>query len=175
MPALRSLAPSPLRGGAGLVLAFAALPFVAACAQIYDLLPFKMGTQATVAAITAPRTEAQPPAIDELARATPPNRSPPNRSPNGSIDDNPARLMGLAPAQLTGILGQPTFVRRDGGGEIWQYRDASCILHLFLYRDDATARVEHVELSQAEDGTALATPAAQRGCFGDLLARNGAV
>ncbi len=110
------------------------------------------------------RIDAQPPANTEQARVA-----------RRSADDDPARLMGLSPAQLTGMLGEPTFVRRDGGGEIWQYRDSACVLHLFLYRDDRNARVEHVELRHAEDGAALGTPAAERGCFGALLVRNGAV
>ncbi len=83
--------------------------------------------------------------------------------------------MGLDPTQLTGMLGEPTFVRRDGGGEIWQYRDGACVLHLFLYNDDRAARVEHVELRHATNGAVLGTAAAERTCFGELLARNGAV
>ena len=160
MPAPRRTAPPPVRGGAGLILALAALPALAACAQISEILPFKADSPPAVTAVTAPRIDAQPPASAEQAR---------------SVDDNPARLMGLGPAQLTGMLGEPTFVRRDGGGEIWQYRDSACVLHLFLYRDDRNARVEHVELRHAKDGAALGTPAAERSCFGGLLVRNGAV
>lgn len=164
MPASRRTAPPPTRGGAGQILALAALPALASCAQISEVLPFMADTPPAVTSVTAPRIDAPPPTNSEQARVAP-----------GSADDDPARLMGLDPTQLTGMLGEPAFVRRDGGGEIWQYRDSACVLHLFLYRVDKAARVEHVELRQADDGTALGTPAAERSCFGELLLRTGAV
>jgi hypothetical protein len=57
------------------------------------------------------------------------------------------QLSGLAHAELTALLGAADFDRRDGPAEILQYRDGTCVLDVFLYRDSADApfRVAYVE------------------------------
>jgi hypothetical protein len=56
---------------------------------------------------------------------------------------NPARLKGLNARQVTALLGQPSFTRKDAPAEIWQYRVRACTLDLFLYDEGATHRVAH--------------------------------
>jgi len=82
------------------------------------------------------------------------------------VDDNPQRLMGLGVGELTTILGSPRFVRRDSSAQLWRYRNKSCILDLFLYRNVGQSKffVNYIEARQAKGGAAL-----KRKCFGALL------
>jgi len=82
------------------------------------------------------------------------------------IDDDPQRLMGLDVSELTRMLGDPRFVRRDASAQLWRYRNKTCILDLFLYRTGGRGEysVSHVETRRSEGGS---TP--QRECFGALL------
>jgi hypothetical protein len=54
-------------------------------------------------------------------------------------------LVGLMSRDIEGLLGRPTFVRRDGPAQIWQYGNRACTLNLFLYRDGAVLKVRHAE------------------------------
>ncbi len=83
-----------------------------------------------------------------------------------AIDDDPERLMGLGAGELTLMLGSPGFVRRDASAQLWRYRNKSCILDLFLYRNAGRPEfiVSHVEARLSKGGAA-----AKRDCFGALL------
>jgi hypothetical protein len=83
-----------------------------------------------------------------------------------SIDDNPDRLMGMDTGDLTQVLGSPRFVRRDASAQLWRYRSASCVLDLFLYRNEGRPEylVSHVEARASGGGNAE-----KRECFGALL------
>ncbi len=83
-----------------------------------------------------------------------------------AIDDNPERLMGLATGELTRMLGIPGFVRRDASAQLWRYRNKSCILDLFLYRNAGRPEyfVSYVEARRSYGGAAP-----KRECFGALL------
>ncbi len=83
-----------------------------------------------------------------------------------AIDDDPDRLMGLGTVELTRMLGDPRFVRRDSSAQLWRYRNKSCILDLFLYRGAGRAEyfVSHIEARHGEGGAAE-----KRECFGALL------
>lgn len=96
--------------------------------------------------------------------ASPAPSPPPPAKP--AIDDDPERLMGLATAELTAMLGNPRFVRRDSSAQLWRYRNKNCILDLFLYRDTGRPEyfVSHVEARHHQGGTAV-----KRDCFGALL------
>ena len=61
---------------------------------------------------------------------------------------NPHRLVGLSSVLLTQALGAPSFVRRDGSSEIWQYLTHTCILDIFLYREKNVMKIEYVELRE---------------------------
>jgi len=87
-------------------------------------------------------------------------------------DDDPARLVGLLADTVTGRLGEPAMVRRDGHAQIWHYRATPaggtvCVLHLFLYPERNTSRVTHVE---ARAGTDLLAGDASRACLRAVLA-----
>ena len=62
-------------------------------------------------------------------------------------DLDPDHLSGLARTELTTLLGAPDFGRRDGPAEILQYRNGTCILDIFLYKESANESflVAHVE------------------------------
>lgn len=83
-----------------------------------------------------------------------------------AIDDDPERLMGLGTGELTRMLGDPRFVRRDASAQLWRYRNTSCILDLFLYRnaDRPGFVVSHVEARRSAGGAVH-----KRECFGALL------
>jgi hypothetical protein len=56
------------------------------------------------------------------------------------------QMRGLTDGQITEMMGRPQFLRHDSAVELWQYRGDSCVLHLFLYRDNDALRVRHAEL-----------------------------
>jgi hypothetical protein len=87
------------------------------------------------------------------------------RSP-GAADMQPEQLLGLTPDELSGLLGPADFTRDDGPAEIWQFRDAECVLDVYLYIDPIAGgyRVEHVE---ARDGSLV--NAADTDCVAGLM------
>lgn len=90
----------------------------------------------------------------------------PPASPAGP-DPTPAQLVGLNAGQLDRLLGPPDFKRSDGPAEIRQYRDAGCVLDVFLYADTAAGqyRVTHVDGRDRAVAGGDATPA----CLTSLL------
>jgi hypothetical protein len=71
-------------------------------------------------------------------------------------------LTGLSAQQVVALLGEPDFRRAEPPAELWQYRNADCVLDLFLYADAAGAHVVHSEtrdrsLVQAGDGRCAIT------------------
>ncbi len=59
--------------------------------------------------------------------------------------------MGLYDAEVTALFGPPAFTRRDKPAEIWQYRDGSCILDVFLYETGSTHVVKHVDIRSTSE------------------------
>lgn len=80
------------------------------------------------------------------------------------INDDPQQLIGLGPKGLADRLGSPGFVRRDGAAEIWQYLADSCILDVFLYRDQQALSVDYIELRGRG-----AAGVSRRDCFRNML------
>ncbi|SCA56421.1 exported hypothetical protein [Candidatus Terasakiella magnetica] len=63
----------------------------------------------------------------------------------------PEKLVGMSAFDVKQTLGLPSFVRKDNGVEIWQYRTQNCILDLFLYEDRQNGlSVDHSELRGPE-------------------------
>ncbi len=66
---------------------------------------------------------------------------------------NALALTMVAPADLTGLdgpsverlFGKPGLVRRDYPAEVWQYRNATCVLDVYLYPDKDHLTVTHAE------------------------------
>ncbi len=57
----------------------------------------------------------------------------------------PADLVGLDGPSLERLLGKPGLVRRDYPAEVWQYRNPSCVLNIYLYPDNEHLTVTHAE------------------------------
>lgn len=79
---------------------------------------------------------------------------------------DPRALIGMVPAELTGLLGTPVLLRRDAPAEIWQYGSADCVLDLTLYPNESQALSVRYMESRARDGERVA----MRACLAHLLA-----
>ena len=66
-----------------------------------------------------------------------------NRSASPSAP--PADLTGLEPVALQHLFGEPGLVRKDYPAEVWQYRNPSCVLDIYLYPDHDRLTVAHAE------------------------------
>ena len=65
---------------------------------------------------------------------------PPPPSPG-----EPFELIGLSAPKLRYVFGPPAFVRKDGIAQMWRYDGATCKAFFFLYKDEDTLEVRHVE------------------------------
>ena len=55
-------------------------------------------------------------------------------------------MLGKADADIESQLGRPGLKREELGAQVWQYADQSCVLLLYLYKDDKRRwRVTHAE------------------------------
>ena len=88
----------------------------------------------------------------------------PKPDPEPIIDEDPEQLMGMDRQALTGLLGQPTLVRREAPAEIWQYSETDCVFDLFLYQAGDDARVVYMEARDRD-----ARRAEARDCLNDIL------
>jgi hypothetical protein len=75
--------------------------------------------------------------------------SPDGAVPGAGVDTSstalPADLVGLDGPSLETLLGKPGLVRRDYPAEVWQYRNPSCVLDVYLYPDAERLTVTHAE------------------------------
>jgi hypothetical protein len=78
--------------------------------------------------------------------------------------ESAGELRGRPAKSLVSVIGRPDFVRRDGSAQIWQYRNARCILDLFVYGGETAEQVKHAELRGSAVGKAPA-----RGCFAKMM------
>jgi hypothetical protein len=53
-------------------------------------------------------------------------------------------LRSLTGQDLIARIGTPDFVRRDPPAEIWQYRNATCVLDVFLFQEEGGTRVAYL-------------------------------
>ena len=77
----------------------------------------------------------------------------------------PSRLDGLRRGEVSDLLGEPSWIRRESRVEVWQYRSATCTLDLYLYLEAGGFRVAHAE---ARDGDARQVPVET--CLGSIRA-----
>lgn len=54
-------------------------------------------------------------------------------------------LNGLAPAQVAALIGDPDLRRVDPPAEVWQYRNANCVLELYFYDSGADSHMVYAE------------------------------
>ena len=110
----------------------------------------------------------------------------PEPPPNKVLTPAPdlRQLVGIDRRELGAMLGKPTLRRNEPPAEVWQYVAGRCVLHLFLYADDANSpyRVSHVDaVPRQKDVMALARfraiathltvlpiPVGRRGSTGDV-------
>jgi len=57
----------------------------------------------------------------------------------------PPGIAGLPAQSVRATFGEPAFVRKDSGVEIWRYDGPSCRAFFFLYPDGDDKTVRHVE------------------------------
>ena len=122
----------------------------------------------TLAACQAPAPVPIPP-VDPVpneanSSGAAPEPAPAALPPAPIINDDPQQLMGIDPGTLGAILGAPELIRREAPAEIWQYRNDSCVLDVFLYDTAGRREVTYVE---ARDGAAQRMDA--RACLNTLL------
>ncbi|MAI12138.1 MAG: hypothetical protein CBD27_10640 [Rhodospirillaceae bacterium TMED167] len=76
------------------------------------------------------------------------------------------RLATLNGAEVIELIGPPEFERSEPPARIWQYRSPVCVVYLFLYDDDGTFAVEHVDLRPREAGLDHVN---QRLCYASII------
>lgn len=58
---------------------------------------------------------------------------------------DPGRLLDITGTDVSHILGDPGFVRREASARVWQYTVADCVLDVFLYDEASGYRVVYYE------------------------------
>lgn len=86
----------------------------------------------------------EPTPAPEVAAVVPPPPPEPEPVPDFTKFINQEGL------EITAILGEPGFVRRDPPAELWQYRTQDCTLDLFFYDDGyGVYRLAHLDFRGA--------------------------
>lgn len=90
-----------------------------------------------------------------LAACGQPAKRPTTQASSAAIEPTAPQKIKITSAQLlgkTGIwvhakIGNPQFARSDMQANLWQYKNAQCVLNVFLYTDGDTgpARVLHFD------------------------------
>ena len=86
--------------------------------------------------------------------------------PPGQLRPDPGELVGMTGGEVAELLGRPGLLRREPPAEVWRYAGPSCVLHIFLYPDDAGPdyRVTFYETLGPDAG-----PADSVSCYGSLI------
>ena len=80
------------------------------------------------------------------ANQPPPQQTPSVALPAGPPPGEPAWIANMDAQGLRAAFGQPAFVRKDSGSEMWRYDSASCKAFFFLYPGvSGSTVVRHVE------------------------------
>ena len=95
--------------------------------------------------------------------AAPPSEERPRFSKR---DLDPKRLLKMSLDGVSSLLGKPQFIRSEAAARVWQYRNESCVLDLFLYNVTTDYEVVYYEFRPAG---VLAGPTV--GCFENFLIR----
>lgn len=155
------------------LLAMAAAALLSACASTAERAAEEPKAEPPVpsplAAAPAPPAPEPAPAVAAAPAAEPPARGGVVLSAAARAASQPAatprQLVGLARGDVQDLLGQPFLLKREGTGELWQYRAPNCVLDLFLYDTSAGGqRVAHAELRARREN---ARPPA--GCYAQIL------
>lgn len=113
-------------------------------------------------------TGARPAAAPAALAAATPNTTPDTEvarvaEPPPPFD--PDTLIGLGRAEVATLLGNPNLLRAEPPAEVWLFKAGSCVVHLYLYGDEAMDyRVRHFE-ARDRGGNIIAA----QGCVASLL------
>ena len=103
-----------------------------------------------------------------LSACAPANQAPPATTPQ-TVEAPKAppkpkittvQLLGQTDSWLLEKMGEPAFRRTDRHANLWQYKNGSCVLNVFLYADgqaaadSAPTRVLHFDARTLEGGNA---------------------
>ncbi len=69
-------------------------------------------------------------------------------------------LLGTDSTKLENWLGKPRVIRRDDPAQVWQYRNNSCVLDVYLYPAQ-----DHLKVAHAEARTAAVTGSPVSDCL----------
>lgn len=146
--------------------AMAAVSLLAACA---GTAPEQGVVKTPATAVTAPAQPA-PTSTRNTTHVIPkvqPERSTPI-APVPRVD--PARLVGLEPAAVLNLLGDPWLKRDERPAQVWLYASGPCAFHVFLYADPDSGRyvVRYVDAVPRSR-----IPISRDDCFNAQLRRHG--
>jgi hypothetical protein len=87
--------------------------------------------------------------------------------PSAPPAGEPGNIAGLTTEQIKIAFGQPAFVRKDNGTQMWRYDGAGCKAFFFFYPVGSALTVKHVETLPrgaeiAADSTCLASLQVQK-------------
>jgi hypothetical protein len=87
--------------------------------------------------------------------------------PSAPPPGEPGNVAGLSTDQIKIAFGQPAFVRKDNGTQMWRYDGATCKAFFFFYSANNVLAVKHVETLPrgtdiAADSTCLASLQVQK-------------
>jgi hypothetical protein len=87
--------------------------------------------------------------------------------PSAPSPGEPGNIAGLTTDQIKIAFGQPAFVRKDNGTQMWRYDGASCKAFFFFYPANNALAVRHVETTPrgaeiAADANCLASLQVQK-------------
>lgn len=96
--------------------------------------------------VQAPQIAA--PSVEETIVEVPepePDPAPPSKpEPRFAI----ATMLGLGSDTVKNILGKPSLLRLEKQAEVWLYRNAQCVMHLYFYdNENGDLRLDYLETS----------------------------
>lgn len=74
------------------------------------------------------------------------------------------RLLGLSSERIDALFGAPSLARAEPPAALWQYRQPSCTIDIFMFETRGVTRVDHVDVRGAR-----ATAVDERACFKEHL------
>jgi hypothetical protein len=80
------------------------------------------------------------------------------------------RMLGLVAEDIHKMFGIPDFKHYDSPAEIWQYREDSCLLDIFLYVDKYQSNILRVRHAEARSRNI--TKISEQKCFLQALRTN---
>ncbi len=154
-----------LRRVAPIVLSISGALALSSCASLNPFAPHRLPATASKPPVALSQPHPPTAAIPEpTPRPFHPSPTPPRHSlPAETRAARPRRtmivpesLIGLRPDQVSGQLGRPQKIAKDGPGLVWRYVAAGCGLNVYFFPDLRTNQFHVLKFSLAgADGKAL--------------------